>query len=180
VKNTFKIKGRIVFDPPNITSKHERQNDWKKVAMLEFDCDIRAYYRWFLKKRYHLFLSETIRKAHVTFINDHKREIKMHKWKDVRKRWEGKEVEIELDVDIRSDGTNWWLVVTEESREELHDIRRELGMGRPYFGLHLTVGIAKDSRDEFDDNSMNVIRPVRRTEDHSKYILRLIKKGLSY
>lgn len=177
MKTTFKIKGKLVFDPPNITSKHERQADWKKVAMVEFDGDIKKYYRWFVKKRYNLVLGEPIRKAHVTFINDHVKDMKLHKWKDVKKRWEGKWVEVELSVDVRSDGTNWWLVVPEEGREELHGIRAELGLGRPYFGLHMTFGVARDAKDDASLFDENVVRAIRKNEDHSKYILRLLKKG---
>lgn len=178
MNTTFKIKGKIVFDPPNITSKHERQAEWKKVAYLEFDCDIRAYYRWFLKKRYNLILGEPIRKAHVTFINDHYKDMgnNFGKWGVVKNKWNGKLTEIELSVDVRSDGISWWLVVPEESRGELHAIRAELGLGRPYFGLHMTFGVAKDARD--DDFEGNGVRAVRQNEEHSRYILRLLEKGL--
>jgi hypothetical protein len=180
VKTTFKIKGKILFDPPNITSKHERQSEWKKVAMVEFEGDIKKYYRWFVKKRYHLFLGESIRKAHVTFINDHERDIKMHKWDMVKKRWNGKTIEIELSTDVRTDGINWWLVVPEEAREELHGIRAELGLGRPYFGLHMTFGVARDGRDDSELFEPNVVRAIRANEAHSRYIRRLLKKGLTW
>lgn len=180
MRQTFKIKGTILFDPPNITSKHSRQDEWKKVAMVEFEGDIKKYYRWFVKKRYHLFLGESIRKAHVTFINDHKNDIKMHKWEMVRKRWNGKKIEIELSTDVRSDGINWWLVVPEEAREELHDIRAELGLGRPYFGLHMTFGVARDAKDDSELFEPNAVRAIRANESHSRYILRLLKKGLTW
>lgn len=179
MKTTFDIKGKIIFDPPNITSKHERQADWKKVAMVEFDCDVRAYYRWFVKKRYNLILGETIRKAHVTFINDSHRDMGdegLTKWEEVKKKWDGKEVEVSLSVDVRSDGVNWWLVVPEENRKELHEIRAELGLGRPYFGLHMTFGIAMDSKE--GDYENNVTRAIRKNVEHSKYIVDLLTKGL--
>jgi|TARA_R110000824_G_scaffold291588_4_gene480101 hypothetical protein len=173
---TFKIKGKIVFDPPNITSKHEKQSKWKKVAMLEFDGDIKGYYRWFVKKRYNLFLGESIRKAHITFINDHKRDFKdFDKWNEVKKKWNGKSIEIELSTDVRSDGINWWLVIPEEARGGLHGIRAELGLGRPYFGLHMTFGVARDAKDDVFE--MNTIRAVRQNEAHSRYIVDLLKEG---
>ena len=178
VKTTFKIKGKIVFDPPNITSKHRNQAEWKKVAFVEFEGDIKGYYRWFVKKRYNLILGESIRKAHVTFINDSHRDMgdNVKKWDKVKKKWHGKIVEISLSVDVRSDGSNWWLVVPEEGRRELHAIRAELGLGRPYFGLHMTFGVARDAKDDVFEG--DVIRPVRKNEEHSRYILRLIEKGL--
>lgn len=178
MKQSFKIKGKILFDPPNITEKHRNQGKWKKVAIVEFDGDIKGYYRWFIKKRYHLFLGESIRKAHVTFINDSLRDMgdKANKWAEVKKKWNGKTIEIELSTDVRSDGINWWLVVPEEARDGLHNIRAELGLGRPYFGLHMTFGVARDAKDDVFE--MNNIRAVRRNEEHSNYILRLLNKGL--
>lgn len=178
MKTTFKIKGKIVFDPPDITSKHRNQAEWKKVAMVEFDGDIKGYYRWFVKKRYNLILGESIRKAHITFINDSHRDMgyDVKKWNEVKKKWNGKTIEITLSVDVRSDGVNWWLVVPNEERDELHAIRAELGLGRPYFGLHMTFGVARDAKDDVFEG--DVIRPVRKNEEHSRYILRLIEKGL--
>jgi len=180
MKQSFKIKGRIVFDPPNITGKHDKQSKWKKVAMLEFDGDIKGYYRWFVKKRYNLFLGESIRKAHVTFINDSLRDMgnKSKNWNVVKKKWNGKKIEIELSTDVRSDGSNWWLVVPEGAREDLHAIRAELGLGRPYFGLHMTFGVARDAKDDSENFENNAYRPVRPNEAHSRYILRLLEKGL--
>jgi hypothetical protein len=69
VKTIFKIKGKIVFDPSDITSKHRSQGEWKKVAYVEFEGDIKKYYRWFLKKRYSLILGESIRKADITLLD---------------------------------------------------------------------------------------------------------------
>ena len=66
MKMKFKIKGKLVFDPPNITSKHRNQGEWKKVALVEFEGDIKGYYRWFVKKRYNLILGESIRRTHIT------------------------------------------------------------------------------------------------------------------
>tara|TARA_R110000796_G_scaffold248124_2_gene374535 strand:- start:499 stop:1041 length:543 start_codon:yes stop_codon:yes gene_type:complete len=178
VKTTFKIKGKIVFDPPNITGKHRKQGEWKKVALVEFDGDIKGYYRWFLKKRYNLILGESIRKAHITFINDSHRDMgdNVKKWNQVKKKWNGKTIEITLSVDVRSDGINWWLVVPEANRSELQGIRVEVGLNRPYFGLHMTFGVARDAKDDVFEG--DVIRPVRKNEEHSRYILGLIEKEL--
>lgn len=123
-------------------------------------------------------LSEPIRKAHITFINDRLSDMDKggKDWAKVKKKWSGKTIDVELSVDVKSNGVNWWLPVPEESRGDLHAIRAELGLGRPYFGLHMTFGIAVDAKD--DDFELNNIRPVRKNEEHSKYILRLIKQGL--
>ena len=178
MKRTFKIKGRIVFDPPNITGKHKKQGEWKKVALLEFSGDIKKYYRWFIKKRYNLILGEPIRQAHITFINDRHSDMTNDNWGTIKKKWNGKSIEITLSTDVRGDGINWWLVVPEESRKGLHDIRAELGLSRPYFGLHMTIGVARDAPDKEDNPIANNQKIVRGNEVHSRYIHGLLVKGL--
>jgi len=181
MKNTFKLKGKILFDPPNITSKQIRQDEWKKVACVLFDGDVCDYYRWFIKKRYNLPLMGPIRGPHITFINDSHNDLGkqgLAMWDRVKKYWNNKPIVIELSVDVRSDGINWWLVVPEESRGELHKIRNSLGLGRPYFGLHMTVGTAVDCVDEDDTPIPNIIKAKRMNVEHSKYIVDLLTKKL--
>jgi hypothetical protein len=86
------------------------------------------------------------------------------KWEDIKREYNGTEVTLTLDPDIRSDSKHWWLVVEHESRKPLLEIREKLGLGKPYWGMHLTVGYA---------NSKNI--------EHSKYIHGLVTKyGGSY
>lgn len=149
MKNTIKIKGIIKFDPPDKTNKHKSQSEWKKVAMIFFEGDLCEYYAWFIKKRYNITLHKPLRKAHITFINDKVSEMN-GKWESVKEKWNGKEIEVYIDIEPRTDSAeskgrtthNWWLNVPQDKREELHSIREELGLGRPYFGLHMTIGRA--------------------------------------
>jgi len=175
--NTIKLIGRIHFDPPNKTNKHINQSSWKRVAMVMLEGDICEYYSWFINKRYNLPLNRLLRKAHITFINDSYKDLSNNfekseeeineLWNTVKDKWEGKEIEVILDVDVRTNSAeensrgHWWLNVPNENRDELHKIRQELGLGRPYFGIHLSVGYA---------NSKNM--------EHSKYIHNLIRCGL--
>lgn len=162
----FEIKGKILFDPINLTKKHKLQDSWKRVAMVNFDCDVSEYYAWFIKKRYNLELNRPQRGAHISFINDSLRDMGRFasNWNEVKKKYDGTEVTLTLDPDARSDGEHWWLMVEESSRKPLLDIRAELGLGRPFFGMHMTVGI---------------VNPKHR--EHSEYILRNINKfGGSY
>jgi hypothetical protein len=131
--------------------------------MVLIDGEIAEYYAWFIYKRYSLPLNRPLRGAHVTFIND--RALDMNgKWDEVKKKWDGKEIEVILSIDPRTDSDDvkskghWWLNIPEEHRTQLHDIRKELGLGRPYWGLHMALGYA---------NNKNIA--------HSKYIHRLIK-----
>ena len=156
----FRIKGKIVFDPPNMTKKHDKQSPWKRIAMVSFDCDLDKYYSWFIMKRYNLKLNTPLRGPHITFIND-RWFGKSFEWDEMKKEYDGKEVEVRLNTDVRSDGKHWWLVVEEDSREPLHDIRANLGLTkRPHFGLHMSAGFANE-----------------KYINHSRYILKCIEGG---
>ena len=126
-KNYITYKGIIHFDPVNKTKKHESQANWKRMAMVIFDGEISEYYAWFLKKRYNLVLNKPLRGSHISFINDSINDIckglkcseneAIQAWDNLREKWDGKEIEIVLDLDMRSDITHWWLIVSQEERK---------------------------------------------------------------
>jgi hypothetical protein len=163
--DTIRVSGTIRFDVPDKTNKHKNQGTWKRVAMVLIDGDLAEYYAWFINRRYNIELNRPLRGSHVTFINDRASDMN-DKWDEVKSKWDGKNINITLSVDPRTDSDDekskghWWLNVPEEHRKELHDIRAELGLGRPYWGLHMALGYA---------NNKNI--------EHSKYIHRLIKNG---
>ena len=165
-KNTVIVKGIIKFDPKDVTKKHGDQSVWKKTAMVMFGGDIAEYYAWFIKIRYNLVLNRPLRRGHVTFINDRASDMN-GKWEEVKAKWHNKEIEVVIDLDPRTDSDDegskghWWFKVPEEDREELQGIRAELGLGRPFFGLHMSLGHANEKNME-----------------HSKYIHRLVKMGI--
>lgn len=172
--------GKIVFEPENKTKKHENQASWKKMAMVLFDGDIAEYYAWFIKKRFNLELNKPLRGAHISFINDSltdmgngaksNEEIETM-WESVKSKWNGKEIIVTLNLHPYSDINHWWLIVDHNHREELHAIRAELGLGRPYFGLHMSIGYASDMF------LVNLGYGDERSINHSKYINELMKKG---
>ena len=179
--NKIKLIGRIVFDPVDVTSKHEKQSAWKKVAMVSIGSDISEYYAWFIDKRYSIKLIPPLRKAHVTFINDRASEMN-GKWEEIKKKWNGKKIEIILSLEPRTDSDDpksdchWWLNIPEKDRGELHGIRAELGLGRPFFGLHMSIGRAVDMID--DEKFIEGVEKVKTMNiEQSKYIHRLIKNG---
>jgi hypothetical protein len=163
--NEIRLIGKIVFDPKDKTKKHKGQASWKKVAMISIGGEASEYYAWFINKRYSIKLNPPLRKAHITFINDRGSDMN-GKWEEVKKKWDGKEIEVVMDLDPRTDSDNagsdghWWLNIPEKDRVDIHNIRAELGLGRPYYGLHMSIGHA---------NNKNI--------EHSKYIHRLIKNG---
>jgi hypothetical protein len=189
MENCIKLSGTIVFDPDDVTSKQKRQAEWKKVAMVMFEPDldpnekgIADYYAWFLKTELGLYLHKPLRGAHVTFINDHAgRDMKYpERWEEVKKKWDGKKMEVTLLVDPlvgvdnrRGNYIDWWLTVPYEAREELHAIRRELGLqDRPYFGLHMTIGTAVDSYPR-TERGVNAQRAKRMNVEQSEYLINL-------
>ena len=163
------VEGKIVFDVSEETTKHKNQSSWKKIAMVFIQGELCPYYAWFIERRFNLVLNKPLRGAHVSFINDSIREISKNGeltnaevnklWKDVKKKWDGKKITISLDVNPATDGKHWWLSVPHEDRSLLQSIRAELNLGRPFWGLHMTIGHA---------NEIN--------EEHSKYIYELMTK----
>jgi len=170
VNERITIYGKIGFEPENRTNKHRAQASWKKVAMVFIDGDICEYYAWFLQKRYNIVLNKPLRGGHISFINDSMRDFRQNgtvsdadielKWEATKKKWNGQIIPIVLDVSPKTDDRSWWLNVPNDERVLLHDIRAELGLGRPYFGIHMSIGYA---------NERNI--------EHSTYIHDIIKKG---
>ena len=174
---TIKIKGKVIFDPPNVTEKHRKQGEWKKVAILSIGSDLEKYYGWFIKKRFNIGLATTLRGPHVTFINDKESETN-GKWESVKNKWDGKKVYIELEISPRTDGDYWWLRVYPESRKPLQDIRNELGLGLPYFGMHMTIGSPVNMYHQGDSLDFNGQKIKRMNIEQSHYIHNLIKNGI--
>jgi hypothetical protein len=164
--NKVTLKGVIYFDPDDKTNKHKKLSSVRRTAMVlldprlkEGDKGISDYYAWFIANRYNLILNRPLRGAHVTIINDYGNRMNGN-WDKVKAKWHKKEVDVTLFLDPRTDDRHWWLTVPEEDRELLHSIRTELGLGRPHWGLHMTIGYA---------NEKNI--------EHSKYIHRVLTHG---
>jgi len=171
MNNKVTLMGKIGFEPVNYTKKHSMQASWKRVAMVFIDGDVTEYYSWFLKKRYNLTLNKPIRGAHISFINDSLKDMSNNGlksleevdkvWNNVKNKWDGVEIPIMLSLEPKTSDKHWWLNIPHDYRDRLHEIRAEVGLGRPTFGLHMTIGLA---------NEKNI--------EHSKYIHTLIKTGL--
>lgn len=197
--HTITYVGKIVFEPENKTKKHESQATWKKVAMVSFEEDYRAstgisaYYSWFLNKRFNLTLNPPQRGAHVTFINDSFKDInhgngtseeKQAAWDLLKEKWDGKEISVTLNLRPFTNIYHWWFIVDHKHRDELHAIREEIGLGRPYFGLHMTLGLLNenyktDKKGQFLlDSQDNKIPLFDHQIEHAKYLYNLNELGL--
>jgi hypothetical protein len=170
MNNRITLTGKINFEPEDKTKKHLNQASWKKIAMVLIDGDVTDYYAWFIKKRYNLPLNKPLRGAHVSFINDSMRDLTqngkiseadaLNTWEEVKKKWNGKKIDIVLDLEPKTDDRTWWLNIPHDERDGLQAIRSELGLGKPFFGMHMSIGYA---------NEKNI--------EHSVYIHESIKKG---
>lgn len=165
------LVGTFRFDAENLTKKHVKQSEWKRFAMLEFDGDICKYYAWFINKRFNIKLNSPIRKAHVTFVNDSNNDLGLSsgktieqidkRWQEVKEKYDGKQQHIMLDLKARISDKHWWFRLYKGYNQILSEIRSELGLGKPYFDYHLTLGF-----------------PYKKYEEHNKYIHELIKTKL--
>lgn len=171
MENTIRLIGKIGFEPEDFTRKHKDQASWKKIAMIFIQGEICEYYAWFLQKRYNITLNKPLRGAHISFVNDSMydltqkgqvtEEVALERWEQCKQKWGGKEIELVLELNYKTDDRSWWLNIPQDERELLHEIRAEIGLSRPHFGLHMSLGYA---------NEKNI--------EHSTYIHETISKGL--
>lgn len=168
----FKVKGIIEFSPKDRTQKHVEQSAWKRVAMIRTNCDMDRYYAWFLKKRFNLDLNKTLRGTHVTFISDR---LEKSVFEQAATMFNGKEITFYVENEPRTNGTHWWLRVY---CPEAESIREVMGLNRePYFGLHLTLGLAIEKYPEGIELENNVVKARKDYLEHSKYIYECSKKS---
>lgn len=147
----FTIKGKIKFDPVDVTKKHLKQASWKRVAIVEFNDDTWEYYAWFLKRRFNLRVNKPLRGTHFTLINDI---VDNDIYLQAKKMFDGKEISISYDPEIiRSNEKGHWWIKAES--DDANNIRSVMGLGDPFFGFHITIG-----------------RATHLDLEHSKYITR--------
>lgn len=155
------IKGKIQFNPPDSTTKHHKQASWKRMVIINIPGETHLLYNWFINRRYSFTLNPPLRGTHLSLVNDSIRDFKDPSiWESMKQKWDGKEIEIQYDVDVRSNGIHWYLKVSPETEALLDSIRAELTLGKPYYSYHITIG---------NCNNKNI--------EQSEYILDCIKKG---
>jgi len=154
----IKLTGRIFFDPDNKTKKHNKQSSWKRTAMIIINDDLPEYYAWFVKARYGLELNTPLRGNHVTIINDRINTPELTKnFEAIKEKYHGTLVTFYYDVNVRTNAAHWWLKV---NCPEGQSIRNEAGLGDPFYGFHLSIGLVPEDSGR---------------REHSEYILRCIK-----
>lgn len=138
-------------------------------------------------------------------------EEKLELWEALKKKWHGKKIEVTFnlrpfyDLDSNwerhipipqteeeklkekpekvSQTYHWWLIVDHKFRDEIHSIREEIGLKKPYFGLHMTFGILTqnyklDNKGKLVWDSDNKPIPIFNHQlEHAKYIHTLHENG---
>ena len=168
--NLLHLTGKIEFEPEDKTKKHLNQASWKKIAMVMIDGEICEYYSWFIKRRYNLILNKPLRGAHISFINDSMKDLTqngkkpleeaLNAWEETKIKWHGQKIPLVVDLNPKTNGRTWWFDVPDDKMGLLQSIRTELGLGKPFFGIHMSIGYA---------NEKNI--------EHSEYLHNMMIKG---
>lgn len=149
-------RGKIIFDPKDVTKKHQKQSGWKKTAMIIVNDDTAAYYKWLIERRFFLsqgvlgkteWINTPLRGTHVTIIND--RFKNEEAWEALKKKWHGTEIEFTFNWDDLRFGNKHWIFKVRCPMGQA--IRDEIELGYPYFSFHLTIGmITEESMTKFN------------------------------
>lgn len=128
----FKTTGKIVYDPPRPGMK-KNTDRWVIVSV---DRDITRYYRWWVKRHYHIDLCEPSWNAHVSVVRGER--IKPE-YQELWKRLHGKTIEVEYGHTVKQVDSkpHFWYVSAHAP--EIDQIRGELGL-QTNFAYHLTIG----------------------------------------
>lgn len=126
IELTVKIK----YDPKVLNATDAMFKKWWMIATV--DGDFTEYYAWHVNKRTGLLFQKPAWGAHISVIRGEE---------PLNNKWmlhDGKEIVVQYDPDLRTNGEHWWANV---KSEQLLDIREELGLTRiGEFGLHMTIG----------------------------------------
>lgn len=150
-----KVNGILVFEPENVTRKHERQSSWKRIAMIKTNDELSEYYAWFIRKRFNLELNVPLRGAHLSIIND--KDIEVPNFDKAKEVYDGEIVPFYIDIEPRTNGEHWWLRAYCPDAEKIRVLAG--GTPIPFFTFHMTIGYANN-----------------KWIDHSNYILDMSKK----
>jgi hypothetical protein len=138
----IKSIGKILFEPENVTKKHNEQF-WKKTALIITNDDLSEYYSWFLKKRFDLKFNKPLRGTHVSFISDKIEDGEsLKKFELAKNEFNGKDITFFYEIEVRTNVKHWWLRI---HSPEAENIREFAGLNRiPFFSFHLTLGYVND------------------------------------
>jgi len=126
------VRGMLAYDLPPIRSS-KPYNKRSLVATLPHD-DLDLLYQWFVMRQYGqgMRLNRPIFGTHVTIVRPEEAVPRMSLWR----KYEGVQVDIDYDVEVRNHFGFWSLPVYSDCFQE---IRVELGLP-PEPDFHITIG----------------------------------------
>jgi hypothetical protein len=135
IKQTFKMKGRLVYDPqrPGMKKAHRAGPGW---LILTFDPELGRFYRFLLKQFTGYIVQGQTYELHVTVVNDRDPDVSNH---ELWRKYHGKSIEVEIDVRMEQ---HWRFFVLPVISKDLEAIRSELGLDTKKHPFHLTIGRA--------------------------------------
>jgi hypothetical protein len=149
----FRHKAILDFRPPDVTKKHQLQSSWKCTAVAHTGDDIQSYYAWMLSRRSGIILDPSLRRSHVTVVNDRMDRGVFEQGADF---FHGKEIEFVYEITPKTNGEHWWLRV---HSPDIENIRVSLRLSpQPYMSLHLTIGRANPKYIEHSEYIHRVFR----------------------
>lgn len=129
----FEITGTLKYNPKRDNLKKTRNHD-EFFLILDLPKDVGYYYRYWVKKRFGLFLNPPAYGEHITVLdgrNPVQTDNKVH-WK----KYDNCKVKVHYSNQLYQKWKFWCLPV---QSEKLNDIREELGFNR-LDAFHITFG----------------------------------------
>lgn len=145
----MQTSGRLIFDPLPINGSTSMFKPY--WAIVQMNCDIDSYYRWFLERRYNIKLIKPAWGAHISVIRGEPCE----QWEYFKSKYNNKIIDFEYNLEFKTNGQHWWLNIV---CDELKAIRQEMGYNSNGIGLHLTLGQPIPLHTEFSEYLWNLYK----------------------
>lgn len=136
MKLDAKCNGKFIFSPtrPGLKKLHR---SFDRAVILKLDNGVVEYYAWWLRRKYGIQVSLPAWGAHITVVSDKDRVKDGIAFEALKKRFEGKILNVSHDVYLKKKWQFWVLDVT--PTEEMLKVRRDLGLNED-FPFHITIG----------------------------------------
>lgn len=143
---------KIIWELDDVTKKHNLQSSWKKTIIASIDGEICDMYRWFIYKRFGISLNPPLRGAHLTIVNDKIEDFETFDSKIIELKKIFSLIDIDIDLDIRCGPEHLWFRCLAPTAMEIREL---LGLGKPHFGFHVTIGMYRESQKYLSDYILN-------------------------
>jgi hypothetical protein len=125
-----KSTAKVFYDPYRPGLRKVRPGT---LVVANVDPGIAEYYRWWVRKRFGLFLQNTAFLPHITIVDGKVKNDNQHPaWK----KYQGQIITFEYSVELEQHWKFWTLPVRSKA---LENIRSELGLN-PNYNFHITFG----------------------------------------